>query len=189
MFRNILTILFIVTFTIRSAPGQQNPSSKANQPQTYEDLEAYQVYSAILPSDWIWSVQKAKTLAFQIETRAYQMCLRPEEKFQAMMEQAISNYIELNQKTWVLQRHFNIEKPYELIPADELKRAFKAGGWEEFHQQHPNSGGFDAAAAHGIKLEVVKLPTAKRGFVLLPRRWVVERSFGWMARFRRLAGL
>ena len=42
------------------------------------------------------------------------------------------------------------------------------------------------AAAHGIQLEVVKLPTAKRGFVLLPRRWVVERSFGWMARFRRL---
>jgi transposase len=44
-----------------------------------------------------------------------------------------------------------------------------------------------AAAQHGVKLEVVKLPQAKRGFVLLPRRWVVERSFGWMARFRRLA--
>jgi transposase len=43
------------------------------------------------------------------------------------------------------------------------------------------------AAAHGIRLEVVKLPEAKRGFVLLPRRWVVERSFGWLARFRRLA--
>jgi transposase len=28
---------------------------------------------------------------------------------------------------------------------------------------------------------------AKRGFVLMPRRWVVERSFGWAARFRRLA--
>jgi transposase len=36
-------------------------------------------------------------------------------------------------------------------------------------------------------LEVVKLPEAKRGFVVLPRRWVVERSFGWAARFRRLA--
>jgi transposase len=44
-----------------------------------------------------------------------------------------------------------------------------------------------AAEEHGIQLEVVKLPEAKRGFVLLPRRWVVERSFGWMARFRRLA--
>ena len=44
-----------------------------------------------------------------------------------------------------------------------------------------------AAQEHGIRLEVVKLPEAKRGFVLLPRRWVVERGFGWMARFRRLA--
>lgn len=44
-----------------------------------------------------------------------------------------------------------------------------------------------AAQAHGLQLEVVKLPDAKRGFVLLPRRWVVERSFSWMARFRRLA--
>ena len=45
----------------------------------------------------------------------------------------------------------------------------------------------DAAAAHGIALEVVKLPGVKRGFVLLPRRWVVERDFAWMSRFRRLA--
>jgi transposase len=43
------------------------------------------------------------------------------------------------------------------------------------------------AVAHGIRLEVVKHPETKRGFVLLPRRWVVERSFGRMARFRRLA--
>jgi transposase len=45
----------------------------------------------------------------------------------------------------------------------------------------------DQAAAEGIKLEVVKHTEAKRGFVLLPRRWVVERSFGWAGRFRRLA--
>lgn len=44
-----------------------------------------------------------------------------------------------------------------------------------------------AAAEQGIALEVVKLPEAKRGFVLLPRRWVVERTFAWTARFRRLA--
>jgi transposase len=44
-----------------------------------------------------------------------------------------------------------------------------------------------AAAENGIKLAVVRLPDAKQGFVLLPRRWVVERSFAWLARFRRLA--
>ena len=49
----------------------------------------------------------------------------------------------------------------------------------------PNAA--QAAEEHGIRLEVVKHPMAKRGFVLLPRRWVVERSFAWAARFRRLA--
>lgn len=44
----------------------------------------------------------------------------------------------------------------------------------------------EAAADHGIALEVVKLPEAQRGFVLLPRRWVVERDFAWASRFRRL---
>lgn len=44
-----------------------------------------------------------------------------------------------------------------------------------------------AAAQAGIQLEVIKHHEAKRGFVLLPRRWVVERSFAWAARFRRLA--
>ena len=43
-----------------------------------------------------------------------------------------------------------------------------------------------AAGGWGIRLEVVKLPEARKGFVLLPRRWVVERSFAWLSRFRRL---
>lgn len=43
-----------------------------------------------------------------------------------------------------------------------------------------------AAEMAGIDLIVVKVEAAKKGFVLLPRRWVVERSFGWSARFRRL---
>jgi transposase len=44
----------------------------------------------------------------------------------------------------------------------------------------------EAATAEGLELHVVKLPDAKHGFVLLPRRWVAERSFAWKTRFRRL---
>jgi transposase len=43
------------------------------------------------------------------------------------------------------------------------------------------------AAAEGIKPAVVKHREARKGFVLLPRRRVVEGSFGWAGRFRRLA--
>jgi transposase len=45
----------------------------------------------------------------------------------------------------------------------------------------------EEAEAFGMRLEVVKHEEAKRGFVLLPRRWVVERDFAWASRFRRLA--
>jgi transposase len=49
--------------------------------------------------------------------------------------------------------------------------------------QEPAQAAFD----EGIELQVIKLEETKKGFVLLPRRWVVERSFGWLNRFRRLA--
>jgi len=66
--------------------------------------------------------------------------------------------------------------------ADALKSA--SGGeprrvWPEHVRQ-------DAQASE-IDLQIVKLPEARKGFVLLPRRWVVERSFGWLSRFRRLS--
>lgn len=44
----------------------------------------------------------------------------------------------------------------------------------------------DAAKEQGIKLQAVKLPDTAKGFVLLPKRWIVERDFAWKTRFRRL---
>lgn len=88
----------------------------------------------------------------------------------------------------------------KVTPASEQERAQvgelveavqeATGGTVELAYVDQGYTGDDAAqagAAHGIRLEVVKHKEAKRGFVLLPRRWVVERSFAWAARFRRLA--
>jgi transposase len=87
-----------------------------------------------------------------------------------------------------------------VTPANEQERA--QVGWLAADVQDITGGSVDIAfvdegytgeqaqqdaAEHAIQLQVVKPPQAKHGFVLLPRRWVVERSFGWMARFRRLA--
>jgi transposase len=54
-------------------------------------------------------------------------------------------------------------------------------------QGYTGAAAAEQASGAGMRLEVVRLPEAKRSFVLLPRRWVVERSFAWFARFRRLA--
>ena len=87
-----------------------------------------------------------------------------------------------------------------VTPANEQERAQVAALAEEVQAVTGNtvevafvdqgSTGEDpaeAAEGHGIELVVVSLPEAKKGFVLLPRRWVVERSFAWATRFRRLA--
>jgi putative transposase len=39
----------------------------------------------------------------------------------------------------------------------------------------------------GLDVEVVEREEGQKGFVVLPRRWVVERSFGWYSRSRRLS--
>jgi transposase len=44
-----------------------------------------------------------------------------------------------------------------------------------------------AKSAWGIVVEVVKKPLDQIGFAVLPRRWVVERTFAWLLRWRRLA--
>jgi transposase len=75
---------------------------------------------------------------------------------------------------------------------EELAMAIQEATGESVEVAYVDQGytgeeAFADAEAKGIRLEVVKHPGAKKGFVLLPRRWVVERSFAWASRFRRLA--
>lgn len=42
-------------------------------------------------------------------------------------------------------------------------------------------------ARSGLRLEIVRRPDNLKGFKVLPRRWVVERTFGWLGRHRRLS--
>lgn len=74
----------------------------------------------------------------------------------------------------------------------ELARQVQAvtGGTVEVVYVDQGYTGTDAAEqakANSMELVVMKHTEAKKGFVLLPRRWVIERTFGWLGRFRRLA--
>lgn len=88
--------------------------------------------------------------------------------------------------------------PVVVTPADEQERAQVAKLVQRIQKVTGESveiafvdqgytGEAAKEAAAGMNLTVVKHKTAKRGFVLLPKRWVVERSFAWVSRFRRLA--
>ncbi|MBO0724516.1 MAG: hypothetical protein J2P52_02865 [Blastocatellia bacterium] len=133
---------------------QSGAVSADSRSKLYEDAEAYEVYAAILPTDWLWQVQKAKSLVIQSETKVYKMCLRPDGESEKIVGPAISEYVRLNEKTWLLQQRLNIEKQYEFIASDDLKSIFKQpGGWERFHTQYPDSGGWIELSAVGFNAD------------------------------------
>jgi putative transposase len=37
-----------------------------------------------------------------------------------------------------------------------------------------------------VRLEIVRKAKGRRGFAVVPRRWIVERTFAWLGRYRRL---
>ena len=71
--------------------------------------------------------------------------------------------------------------------ARQVQEVKPSGGVAFVHQGYSGKGPARDATAQGIRLEVVRLPQAKKGFVLFPRRWAIGRTIAWVARFRRLA--
>jgi hypothetical protein len=107
---------------------QSRAVSTDNRPKPYEEAEAYEVYSTILRP---WQVAKAKSLVIRSETKGYKMCLRPDGESEKIIGQAISQYVKLNEKNWLLKRRLSIKKPYELAPYDKLRSALNSRAWIE----------------------------------------------------------
>ncbi len=128
----------------------QSGNSNNGKPTPYESQDAYEVYSAILPSEWPLRVAHAKALIIQTETRGYEMCLRPEKEWEQKIGPAISDYVRMNAKPSLLQRRINLEIPYQLVLADKLRSAIQNGSWEGFQQQYPDSGGWIELSAVGF---------------------------------------
>ncbi len=92
----------------------------------------------------------------------------------------------------LLAAHVSPASENERAHVEELLANVQAATGESVAVAYVDSGyNGEAVSAvaqeQGVRLEVVSLPQAKKGFVPLPRHWVVERSFAWMARCRRLA--
>ncbi len=147
MFR---TIVFpLVTLLLLQTPAV----TKDGPGEPYTDADAYEVYSAIIPSEWPLRVAKAKALVIQSQTRAYEMCLTPDQGSAEVVGGAISDYNSQNEKVWQLQKKFNLEVPYQIIAPDHFKAAFERGGWDGFYKEYPDSGGLIELSAVGFNPE------------------------------------
>ena len=91
----------------------------------------------------------------------------------------------------LLAVHITPANEQERLQVEELARQVQQVSGEQVSLVYVDQGYTgdvprQAARHAGIDLHAVRMPEAKHGFVLLPKRWVVERSFAWVSRFRRL---
>jgi hypothetical protein len=80
-----------------------------------------------------------------------EQCLVPDAASQ--FKDAIANYNLLNHEHWLLQRNFEIEKPYEIVSSAALKAVFEEHGWDGFHKRYPDSGGIIPFSAVGFNAD------------------------------------
>ena len=122
--------------------------------ESYDVHEAYQVYSVLLPHEESSGVAKS-TLVIQQDTvpqRVSGACLTVEatNKF----KDAIADFEHVNSKRWLLQRHFQIERRYELVREYTIRRLFKGPGeWDGFHKRYPGSVAYVTMSAVGFNKE------------------------------------
>ena len=124
--------------------------------QPYDIDEAYKVYSTILPKTG------GSPLVIADETRTPEICLKPlDAQSEGVLRPAIDNFLELNALPWQLQKHFDINRHYELLADEELKTTFRngmnglpsMGGWRTFYERHPDSDGWIELSAVGFNAD------------------------------------
>src|SRR5690349_17269609 len=114
MFRSCACIAVVLTAGFFSRGNPQAYFQEAQGiPESYDEQEGYRVYEAVLPLDQLG--REDKTLVIRSETEPYKVsCLKPEKEWQELLEPAITDYQKVNSKSWLLQRHLEISKPYEI---------------------------------------------------------------------------
>ena len=123
--------------------------------ETYQVPEAYEIYATLLTQKWPVTVAHAKNIIIRAETGTYDMCLKPEGESVAIVGPAIDNFVEVNKKTWLLEKTIPMMQPYEFIYASELKSIFSPGGpgWKGFDDKYADCGGFNIVSAVGFNAD------------------------------------
>jgi hypothetical protein len=130
------------------AAGQTSVAAK-----TDDVKDDYLIYSLLLPHEESYRLAKG-TLIIQEETvsqrNASEGCVTPEAA--SRFKDAIADYNRPNRKQGLLQRQFQIEKPYEVLSSDAIGALLK-DGWDSFYKRYPESGGYLIMSAVGFNKE------------------------------------
>lgn len=115
MFRTIgVTLLLIFSLLITNSGSQDSAS-----PQPYDVAEAYKIYNLLLPREPSFTFGKENVMIREEAVSGGTPCLTPSaaKKF----ADAVAAFNRLQQKKWMLQPKFQLDKPYKLITPAEIK--------------------------------------------------------------------
>lgn len=136
---------------------QCSPDNPVSPSLPDQDVEAYEVYSAILTAELPPEATWGTNLVIQVETGGWNTCLEPDSLWEATMRPAIVDYVQKNPAPWLRHGRFQIARPYQLVPSDTLESIFKRGGiiggWETFYRLYPGSSGYLTLSAVGFNPE------------------------------------
>jgi hypothetical protein len=142
----VLNSSLVVVMLWISATGAQDSSLA----KPYESADAYKIYSLLLPQEESYAFAKG-TLIIRQETASNAAvegaCLSSElaNRFKG----AISDYRHSPKTKWLLQRQFDIGKPYEIVSSETIALVLKSG-WDAYYDRHPRSGGYIFMSAVGF---------------------------------------
>lgn len=149
-----------VVSMVTNALGQES-----SLPQPYTDKDAYQIYALLIPNEETWCTKtwiiEQETVQGGEEMMDLGSCVSP--TFAHEFQDAIASFKAANKRRWLLERQFELDRPYELVSSNSIAATFKeaeqnraesapplADGWKAFYQRYPGSGGFITLSAVGF---------------------------------------
>lgn len=146
MLQQVIMLIIVICSIFGVATAQQK-----TVPMPYDDADAYEIYSTLIPSEWPVKEAHAKKLVIQSETASYEMCLVPDKEFEPLIGPAISAFKQLNEKPALLQRKFADNISYKLVTSADINSAFdKTYSWEKFYKLYPDSAGYTMISQVGF---------------------------------------
>jgi hypothetical protein len=122
-------------------------------PESLLDMDAYQVYAAIIPDEWPVAVAKAKRLVVTNTTITPPSC-PSDSPLETECNDVVSDFERQNATIWRLRELFPLDLPYDVVAHEEIMATFAgsyaASGWESFYREHPDSGGYISMSAVGF---------------------------------------
>lgn len=154
----VLGVLFVACLLTPFAVAGESQSTRKVELRLYSEPEAYRVYEAILPenrayTDAVSVLIRGKTISYAPD------CLSPDLHYKAPVDEAVADYRRVNRSSLMLERLFNVGKPYEILWESEFSGTppglRNSSRWHQYLLGHPHFPGFIELSGVGFSKDKI----------------------------------